>query len=478
MALKVITTVGTSIFSNYWKKDNIEALGNQYQAINDLYDRLEKDTKEANDVENSRWKAPIRNIKERINKIWLPHAKEKASAELQTLYKIAESEKKDLDVYLLATDTVLSVVACELIKEWFDKNKSVNGVEVICHFHKDVKAPDTTVVKGLQIKNATQFETEGFNNLLTIIQKYKTKNNIILNISGGYKAVIPYLTLFAQLEEIPLKYMYEDSGEDSGELITVGNLPFNFDFSYFTDEYLAFESIHYTKKIKNAPSKSEFIAHLSDAKAFETLKASFLIDVIEDKIKLSVLGEMLYKKYEASEKEDGFNASNLLGKVMEIQVFDFFQKKYPNAKLVLGKNIGKSGEGDAYDIDVFVETDSFVWAIEVKPQNVTVLKKEGMKAKDAMKTLEYKCEEGAFKNAYSHYHSKKQVHLAIFMYHHKQPNAFQIKAFEILKAKYDYIRWIWLCPPNNYKGNVNWNATLDKFKEYHFQKKQWINLSL
>jgi hypothetical protein len=236
MALKVITTVGTSIFSNYQKKETIEKLDNKYQSINDVFDRLDKLS--ANDYNISRWKSPIRNIKEKIEIIWLPFAQEEAtnaskftnaSAEIETLYKIAHEEQQHLDVYLLATDTILSVLACELIKEWFDKYPSVKDTDfkIKCYFYGDINAPDTTIVKGLQVKDADRFETEGFNNLLNIIEKYSEKGKTILNISGGYKAVIPFLTLFAQLKEIPLKYAYEDSGE----LITVGNLPFSFDWA-------------------------------------------------------------------------------------------------------------------------------------------------------------------------------------------------------------------------------------------------------
>ncbi|MDZ7879501.1 MAG: hypothetical protein U5L45_17625 [Saprospiraceae bacterium] len=476
MALKVITTIGISIFSNYWKKDSIDELDNKYQSITDLFDRLDKSTSSAADFNVSKWKSPIRNIKERIEKIWLPFAKEKASAEIQTLYKIAEEEKQDLDVILLATDTVLSVVACELIKEWFDKDPSVKNTnfKIKCLFYGDINAPDTTIVKGLQVSDADAFETVGFQNLLTVINKFKEKDNTILNISGGYKAIIPYLTLFAQLEDIPLKYTYEDSEA----LITVGNLPFSFDFSCFTDEYIAFEKIKPDVKTHNLPSKRDFVDNLSDNKEFEELKSKFLIEEKNDKIQLSLLGKMLYEKYESLTKEDGFHVTNLLGKVMEIQVFQFFQKQFPTAQqMILGQPIGQSPKGNPYDIDVFVENQDTIWVIEVKPQNIGVLISDTMKEKDKMKTLEYKCSTGAFKSAKEVY-SNKSINLALVMYHHREPNKFQVEAFKILYEKFKDIRWIWLKPPNDYKGNVNWSVTIDKFKEFNFQSDEWIDLKL
>jgi hypothetical protein len=206
-----------------------------------------------------------------------------------------------------------------------------------------VKAPDTTVVKGLQIKNATQFETEGFNNLLTIIQKYKTKNNTILNISGGYKAVIPYLTLFAQLEEIPLKYMYEDSGE----LITVGNLPFSLDWAvvealkpflnnYFLERveiqalshYWGEKKIEFSEKLKRfIPTNEGFAKDFKELQIKEAFHQLFnamihyqlIIWNHEIKnIQISALGKIILNFKFATESNKGYIMEQLLFKYFAI----------------------------------------------------------------------------------------------------------------------------------------------------------------
>ncbi|HNI43678.1 MAG TPA: hypothetical protein PK230_03220 [Chitinophagales bacterium] len=486
MTLKVITTVGTSLFTNYQKPENSHELGNQFQSIGDLFDKLDKQTQGAFDVNNSKFKSAIRNIKERIKLIWLPFAKEKACAELQTLAAIAQEEKKDIEVILLATDTVLSVVACELIKEWLQENpvieikqdeSDVSSIKITkCTFNDNLSATDTTIVKGLQITKPKMFADQGFDNLLNIIKKHIEKENTVLNISGGYKAIIPYVTLFAQLEEIPLKYIYENSDQ----LITVGNLPFSFDFSFFTDEYLAFETIKPEKKEQNLPIKSDFITNLSSEKEFQAIKDAFLITEKDDKIKLSELGKMLYYKYEENEKENGFHSSNLLGKVMEIKVYEFFQEQFrnaKNAKIVLGQPIGKSKEGGAYDLDVFVETTEEVWGIEVKPQSIDILIRDNMTEKKKKETIEYKCEEGAFGSAKECFKEKK-LHLFVVMYHYNEPHQRQAENFKSLNEKYPYVRWLWLKPPSNYKGNVNWSVDLSKFKEFNFQTCQWDNFLL
>ena len=212
--------------------------------------------------------------------------------------------------------------------------------------------------------------------------------------------------------------------------------------------------------------------------SFKAIINSFLISEVEGKIDLSLLGKMLYDKYEKNEKEDGFSSSNLLGKVMEIKVYEFFQKQYPKAKkLILGENIGKSEQGDAYDIDVFVENENIIWAIEVKPQNVDILIKDEMDDKKKKKIIEYKCEVGAFKNAVESY-KNLNLKVAVFMYHVKEPNVNQKGNFTELIRKYPFVKWIWVKPDNNYKGNVNWNIDLNKLKEFNFSTQLWEEFKL
>lgn len=242
MAKRVITTVGTSLFTNYMKRDDViraySDLSNDYETIDtqfknlnervDPYDAKKKVNIPASERTNSKHESDIEYIKERIEFLWLEKAKEKASAEIETLYKIAEDEQQGLEVYLLATDTVLSVLACELIKEWFDKTPSVKNtnIKIKCHFHGDINAPDTTIIEGLQVKDADAFNTIGFQKLLKILKKWSDKETIF-NITGGYKAIIPFMTLYAQLKNIELRYMYEESDN----LVKVGNLPIQFDWA-------------------------------------------------------------------------------------------------------------------------------------------------------------------------------------------------------------------------------------------------------
>ena len=84
-----------------------------------------------------------------------------------------------------------------------------------------------------------------------------------------------------------------------------------------------------------------------------------------EEVFLSPLGEILYKAYEDSLEEDGFNMSNLVGKIMELKVFEYFKNRFPKKTVVLGHKVGKSPVGDAYDLDVTVKDgSSLFWGIE------------------------------------------------------------------------------------------------------------------
>ena len=143
----------------------------------------------------------------------------------------------------------------------------------------------------------------------------------------------------------------------------------------------------------------------------------------------------------------------------------------------MGKKVGRSGQGDAYDIDVFLEDNNIVWAVEVKPQNVDVLIRDDMKEPARKKTLEYKCMEGGFKAVKAEY-PHKNCHIAVLMYHHIEPNKWQVEPFCKLKKGYPDIRWLWLKPPGNYKGNVNWAIAMDNIKEFDFNARQWVDFKL
>src|SRR5690606_23834443 len=72
------------------------------------------------------------------------------------------------------------------------------------------------VVKGLQVKDAKLFRKVAVGHLvdmvMSVLDRYPLSGyKVILNPTGGYKAVVPYLTLLGLIEGVPVKYIYEQS---------------------------------------------------------------------------------------------------------------------------------------------------------------------------------------------------------------------------------------------------------------------------
>ena len=190
---KIITTVGTSLIDNYMKT--------RKKFPKDVYikkNRLEIDDKDANHYAAKLYK-------------WVTEDKANAaSAEITSIEKIKKECGDDLDVYLLASDTALSYICSLAIKKSYN---DVNGIKI----------KEISVISGLRVNSKNKFVKEGLPSLISRIDNIANGyfSNVIFNITGGYKGVVPYLTIMALINQSEIKYIYEDSKE----LITIPILP-------------------------------------------------------------------------------------------------------------------------------------------------------------------------------------------------------------------------------------------------------------
>ncbi|OWY21393.1 hypothetical protein C7N43_06830 [Sphingobacteriales bacterium UPWRP_1] len=231
--MKVITTVGISILTQNYQGQ----FANSKDAL-------------LSDWDNERVQGEIdkfRNEDNQTNQLF-PKTAQEVCAEIHTLYEIAKQNPTEtLQVYLLATDTVTSVIACELMIAWLNFNKedgdetsqriqiaaavSTGELGVMRQQRSIYQSayPDAFIlpIPDLQVKNPNAFQTTGFSNLLTAINAIAGTDKPILNISGGYKATIPILTIMGQIYGYPLRYTHEDSKE--GQIIGLEKLPVAFD---------------------------------------------------------------------------------------------------------------------------------------------------------------------------------------------------------------------------------------------------------
>ena len=256
---KVITMVGTSLFENFLKEKEVDSNYEYFKENKRRYQELEHEKTRA-----ERLKSAVRSWIEEFSE----EEKLNASAEIKSLYKLKEELKEELDIYLLASDTILSYLAGEIIKELLEELE-------IGNVHLDV-------VRGLQIWDREEFK-EGMNNLITLCYKKAQGfwGNVIINITGGYKATIPYLTILAQVNRCPVYYIFEDTDV----LIKIPNIPIDINWNIFREYQEFFRKLE-KEKICELPQELK-----NNEEIFS------LIEVADNLASFNPLGLTLWEAY-------------------------------------------------------------------------------------------------------------------------------------------------------------------------------------
>ncbi len=121
------------------------------------------------------------------------------SAEIHSLARIGVSNTDR--VILLASETVDGQACAEAVAKYLER------------YYEGVLATVQSV-KGLQVKDGLLFRREGVVNFvrscLQAIHDYGAEN-VILNPTGGFKALVPYTVLVGMLKQVPCRYIFEQS---------------------------------------------------------------------------------------------------------------------------------------------------------------------------------------------------------------------------------------------------------------------------
>ncbi|MEM1875087.1 MAG: putative CRISPR-associated protein, partial [Candidatus Hadarchaeales archaeon] len=192
---KVITMVGTSIFENYFEKNEAR--------VNLLYIYREfknKPLKNEGGNESNSFKNLINSVKNWAKETLRRNFEESIhlSAEAKSIVKIKETVGEDIEVYLLSSYTYSSKIAGEMLAEFLPQiigdDVAINRKEIV----------------DLVVDDRNRF-LKGISNLIEEIYRIAAGNwdNIIINITGGFKATIPFLTILAQLNSCPIFYIFE-----------------------------------------------------------------------------------------------------------------------------------------------------------------------------------------------------------------------------------------------------------------------------
>lgn len=153
--------------------------------------------------------------------------KNKLSAEIHSLFRIGINNQ---DKIILLASSTNDGYCCALAVEKYLK-----------HYWKGIDVKTEKVI-GLQVVNAELFRTKGVVEFVRLILREVDKydaSNIILNPTGGFKALVPYTVLLGMLKGIKCDYIFEQSTT----LLELPPLPVEFRRSQFEAYRNLFEKI-------------------------------------------------------------------------------------------------------------------------------------------------------------------------------------------------------------------------------------------
>jgi len=271
--MKIITTVGTSLATNI---------------INPLKgkpcDNLNEEEKEALECFNllkQRDYKQKENMLDEYNKLKNFLLKrvsfnEKSSAEIKSLISIRENlEDIFLEIELIATDTILSPLCSEILKRLIEENIS----ETKANFN------NRNIIEDLQVSDYKRYK-RGLINLLNRLNQFaengKYFDNLALNITGGFKGVIPYLTIYGQVNNIPIFYIFEFTSS----LIEIPQIPITIDRDIFKEDWEKFYKLEQSDILDKSYLGFDFIQ-----------KYENILEVEDGLVSFNALGKILWDRY-------------------------------------------------------------------------------------------------------------------------------------------------------------------------------------
>ncbi len=406
----VITTVGTSMFSNYF--DNFPR--SQHK---DTWDDIKKMPFTENDWSELEGDNSFKEFKKEVQDNWTSFS----CAELDTIEAIKTNYGQNLEHHLLCSETIAGYLAGQILKAKLVfatvtiieklQTKIAGGFKEVVFLKLVGSIQDLTenmllekravdvlsTLKKNKIKDFKEkeleetglIEKEPFNILFTkATQKTSWKDHIeservaqeivkiqnkkvVISYSGGYKAIIPYLTVLGQLYNYDLAYMHEDSEE----LIDTKRLPFNFDVS-LAEQYYPYLTVLDEKEKENQSLNQNVSVKLSKEKVLEKAKSQIeqmkVYQLLDGQNEVTAFGKLILNY---------INETNAIGKTTlgfycEYKMFEYFYEYHRNDYSKIERSfepiqddannpgIAPRSIGDA-DLRLDVAHNSFDW-VEIK----------------------------------------------------------------------------------------------------------------
>lgn len=322
----------------------------------------------------NRWEEEIPQITGELKIVvddWLQNSGQKAKsicAEYNTLNKIGidPSDK----IILLASDTAHGRISAEAIHKVLIKTYGLNAYQV------EIKR-----IEGLQIHDAKKLREEGLSNLVKVVlgiltdPQLRYSYDIILNPTGGYKGIVPFLTILGMLYSKKTVYMFEHANE----LITLPPLPFSFDMEIYQrvrpalayiDEQVAVPEQAYLSKVTNYTEheKDLFLSFIEqyDEQLVTLSPLAYCLLAIEDAQKHPYLSEEAMKQLEAASDASTLAIKRMLSNVTNPLWRNRHIKTWPTSDLLVIKQsrtsariVGLIRNDDFYVTHIFDNHDDY-----------------------------------------------------------------------------------------------------------------------
>jgi len=280
-----IVSVGTSLIGNYYKdnkNDSTEPLMFKEGELEITSSNLNKEIPPNkvgfnNAIKN--YGTTYEKIAAWLGKISKTNKIKIASAELNSLFSIDPPLNSPDKIVFFPTLTVYSCLCAQTLAA--DIKKRFNN-------KIDVKLIFT---EGLGLTDGRDFADKGLLNFISNISRVIEENKdreIVLIPTGGYKSLIPYVTLagllYGQDRKIKINYIYETSDK----LLELPSLPVGIDISILKPYYPKIRNIAGLQKDKDSVQND-----------FERLPGSIknLFDTSTSQYKLNQLGNFIINRY-------------------------------------------------------------------------------------------------------------------------------------------------------------------------------------
>jgi len=213
-----------------------------------------------------------------LSRIKLPEGLDNTSAEIKSLVKMGAT--KDDRVVLVCTDLIDGKLCGELVKYFLEKRKIIEDCPV-----------EIKVVEGLQASNGVKFVRTGLKNLLEYLIKMEYED-VVFNVTGGYKSVVPYLALAGMIFNKPIKYIHEDSND----VLSLTSIPIILNDELILKVYDKLKKIDKESYI----SKDEWQSGID----WNDRRFDCLVEEIDGNTTLSGVGILFWERFKVDYPED------------------------------------------------------------------------------------------------------------------------------------------------------------------------------